>query len=102
MVLHFLLGFRCIALLDYDGNLVTMQLSNGEVKAVAEGVESVVDLSVRTASASLPFARLRFDGDSVFGRLSFRALCFLRDGKMITWLYQWRRRSTYIRLVLRR
>lgn len=38
---------RTIALLDYDGNLVTMDTSNGEVKAVADGVESVIDLSVR-------------------------------------------------------
>lgn len=37
---------RSIALLDYDGNLVTMEMSSGEVERVAEGVESVVDLSV--------------------------------------------------------
>lgn len=30
-----------------------MQLSNGEVKAVAEGVESVIDLSVRVDEVSL-------------------------------------------------
>lgn len=38
---------RSIALLDYDGNLVTMEMGSGEVTRVAEGVESVVDLSVR-------------------------------------------------------
>lgn len=37
---------RSIALLDYDGNLVTMEMTSGELKRVAEGVESVVDLSV--------------------------------------------------------
>lgn len=37
---------RSIALLDYDGNLVTMELGSGQVKAVAAGVESIVDLSV--------------------------------------------------------
>lgn len=59
MTICSMLDFRCIALLDYDGNLVTMQLSNGEVKAVAEGVESVVDLSVRTGDVTLLLARPR-------------------------------------------
>ena len=34
-----------------------MEMSSGEVKGVAEGVESVVDLSVRGASAAARLAR---------------------------------------------
>ena len=47
---------RSIALLDFDGDLVTMEMGSGEVKGVAEGVESVVDLSV-SASAAAAVAR---------------------------------------------
>lgn len=51
------MSLRSIALLDYDGNLVTMQLSNGEVTAVAQGVESVVDLTVITSEGRVASRR---------------------------------------------
>lgn len=51
---------RSIALLDFDGNMVTMEMSSGMVRRVAEGVESVVDLTVRGRRQGRVFLRCRY------------------------------------------
>lgn len=52
-------------MLDYDGNLVTMEMTSGEVQRVAEGVESVVDLSVSCWKPGSPV--VRYIGRAVAG-----------------------------------